>query len=99
MWVDEPIQVPAPVAPAPAQAVPVLAPPVPAPAPPAPVQPVAPAQAPAVAPTLVPEAAPAPQGRLRSMGEVLEMAMTLAPDLRAQVLRRYMEELLRDENQ
>ena len=106
MWMDEPVHVPIsqaqgapgpvvanapPPAPAPAVPAPVHAPPAPLPAPPAPAPPAGPAPA--------PEAAQIPQGRPRSMAEVLEMAMTLAPDLREQVLRRYMEELFQNEHQ
>ena len=57
----------------------------------------APEAAPAVAsmdaaPAAAPADAPAARDR-RTMGEVLEMAMSLAPDLRERVLRCYMEEL------
>ena len=44
------------------------------------------------APAAAPADAPAPRDR-RTMGEVLEMAMSLALELRERVLRRYMEEL------
>ena len=110
-WMDEPIELPAQLAPPelpypaepqqPAAAL-VAEYPVAAEMPPlgpvvvqAPAPIVAPANNPAVAPVAVPAAAPAPRGR-RSMDEVLEMTMSLAPDLRERALRRYLEELLKE---
>ena len=56
----------------------------------------APVAAPAIAPAAAPAAAQAPRGQ-RTMGEVLEMAMTLDPELREQVLRQFLEETRRNQ--